>query len=359
MQLARAAPRWLMRREFLVTVKDLTGPLPPLAPRPASPGGASPRPRSRSWSPESHADESGGLAAPPRGSGVLGRLDGRHPRSLAVGNVREDPLPVPPPRRAPSRRRPVDRRRLHASVPAPARSLRGGDGDGHAPRPRAGTPAAHRPHRSLELLVPPHRRGTPALGHRDGGVLDGRTRPPAPRDGAGAAGRAADACSCRWTRTPAPRLRAVDRRVRISRRAHRYGASARRRARRLASARPDDEALAGWLQGDLGHDVDPDLHARTHLSASSARSVVAISGMNRDAGTTRTVSTASAVRSAWYSRTASLRSGTRGPGSRARTAGRTASGWPRPSGPRPSGGSGVRGRTGTAGQPLPHPRSRS
>jgi GNAT superfamily N-acetyltransferase len=34
MQLARAAPRWLMRREFLVTVKDLTGPLPPIAPSP-------------------------------------------------------------------------------------------------------------------------------------------------------------------------------------------------------------------------------------------------------------------------------------------------------------------------------------
>ena len=34
MKLARAAPRWLMRREFLVTVKDLTGPLPPVAPSP-------------------------------------------------------------------------------------------------------------------------------------------------------------------------------------------------------------------------------------------------------------------------------------------------------------------------------------
>ena len=34
MKLARAAPRWLIRREFLVTVKDLTGPLPPIAPSP-------------------------------------------------------------------------------------------------------------------------------------------------------------------------------------------------------------------------------------------------------------------------------------------------------------------------------------
>jgi hypothetical protein len=34
MKLARTAPRWLMRREFLVTVKDLTGPLPPIPPSP-------------------------------------------------------------------------------------------------------------------------------------------------------------------------------------------------------------------------------------------------------------------------------------------------------------------------------------
>jgi hypothetical protein len=32
--LARVAPRWLIQREFLVTVKDLTGPLPPITPRP-------------------------------------------------------------------------------------------------------------------------------------------------------------------------------------------------------------------------------------------------------------------------------------------------------------------------------------
>ncbi len=31
-RLARTAPGWLVRREFLVTVKDLTGPLPPIAP---------------------------------------------------------------------------------------------------------------------------------------------------------------------------------------------------------------------------------------------------------------------------------------------------------------------------------------
>jgi hypothetical protein len=29
-----AAPRWLIRREFLVTVKDVTGPLPPIGPAP-------------------------------------------------------------------------------------------------------------------------------------------------------------------------------------------------------------------------------------------------------------------------------------------------------------------------------------
>ena len=81
---------------------------------------------------------------------MLGRLDGRHPRSLAVGNMHGNLLPIPPPRRAPPRRRPVDRRRLHASGPAPARPLHGGDGDGHAPGPRAGTPAAHRPHRRVE-----------------------------------------------------------------------------------------------------------------------------------------------------------------------------------------------------------------
>jgi hypothetical protein len=33
-RLARVAPRWLMRREFLVTVKDLTGPLPSIVPSP-------------------------------------------------------------------------------------------------------------------------------------------------------------------------------------------------------------------------------------------------------------------------------------------------------------------------------------
>ena len=33
-RLAWTAPRWLIRREFLVTVKDLTGPLPPISPLP-------------------------------------------------------------------------------------------------------------------------------------------------------------------------------------------------------------------------------------------------------------------------------------------------------------------------------------
>lgn len=33
-KLASTAPRWLIRREFLVTVKDLTGPLPPIGPSP-------------------------------------------------------------------------------------------------------------------------------------------------------------------------------------------------------------------------------------------------------------------------------------------------------------------------------------
>jgi hypothetical protein len=33
-RLAWTAPRWLIRREFLVTMKDLTGPLPPISPRP-------------------------------------------------------------------------------------------------------------------------------------------------------------------------------------------------------------------------------------------------------------------------------------------------------------------------------------
>jgi hypothetical protein len=33
-ELARMAPRWLMRREFVVTVKDLTGPLPSIVPSP-------------------------------------------------------------------------------------------------------------------------------------------------------------------------------------------------------------------------------------------------------------------------------------------------------------------------------------
>ena len=66
MKLARAAPRWLMRREFLVTVKDLTGPLPPVAPSP----GVAWRLLTAAEIPQlvaeqSHADDSGGLAAPP------------------------------------------------------------------------------------------------------------------------------------------------------------------------------------------------------------------------------------------------------------------------------------------------------
>jgi GNAT superfamily N-acetyltransferase len=186
-RLAWTVPRWLVRREFLVTVKDLSGPLPPLA-----------RGTDVAWRRLAAAEIPRLLAESPTltETEVWRRL--REGQECWVGWAGDIPAHW----------------RWETSVeayfPYLHRGVRPLDGDRwivdvytHPSRRRRGLYAAatvaamHRAreqgHRRLIGLIAAWNasarrvaEGTPALGHRDRGVLDDRTLAPARREGAGA-----------------------------------------------------------------------------------------------------------------------------------------------------------------------------